>query len=113
MPTTTSKSTSTSSNRTTNPWSADLKDKLAASHSATIYVPLEDGDEQPTGDEIKTLLADGLHVEYDAVRNALAVRKATEDEMAPEPAPVETQQADVSPSTPGASSKVAGVSTSS
>lgn len=67
------------------PFSADLKAKLAASQSTMIYVPV-DG-EPPSDDELKTLAADGLHVEYDAVRDALAVRAATEDEVAAAKAP--------------------------
>lgn len=67
-----------------------LQSQLAASTATIIYVPLDDGD-TPTDDELHALLAEGLHAEVDVVRNALAVRKATEDEVAeakaPEPAP--------------------------
>lgn len=64
----------------------DLKAKLAASSNATLYVPLE-GADMPNDEEIKSLAAEGLHVEYDAVRDALAARKATEDEIAEAKAP--------------------------
>jgi hypothetical protein len=58
-----------------------LQSQLDASTATTIYVPLDDGD-APTDDELHALLAEGLHAEVDVVRNALAVRKATEDEIA-------------------------------
>ena len=88
MPTAT-KTPATTHASTTNPWSADLKDRLAHSQAATIFVPLEDDGEQPSDDELKTLAGDGLHVEYDIVRNALAVRAATPDEIAEATAPAE------------------------
>ena len=83
MPTSTSTTSSSSKASTSSagPFTADLKAKLAASQSATIFVPLEGGG-PPTDDELKALAADGLHAEHDAVRDALAVRAATEDEIA-------------------------------
>lgn len=62
-------------------FTADLKAKLAAGQSTIVYVPLEGGD-APTDAELAALLAEGLHVETDVVRDALAVRAATDDEMA-------------------------------
>lgn len=66
-----------------------LKHQLDNSESATIYVPLESG-EPPSDAELQALLADGIHAEYDAVRGALAVRKATDDEIAEAPAETPT-----------------------
>lgn len=63
-----------------------LRHQLDASTSATIYVPVDDGD-TPTDDELKALLANGLHVELDVVHGALAVRRATDDEIAEATAP--------------------------
>jgi hypothetical protein len=57
-----------------------LQSQLTASTATTIYVPLDDGD-VPTEDELHALLGEGLHAEVDVVRNALAVRAATEDEI--------------------------------
>jgi hypothetical protein len=74
-----------------------LKSQLAASTSSTIYVPLEDGD-APSDDELHALLAEGLHAEVDVVRNALAVRTATDDEMPAASAPATPAPAESSTS---------------
>lgn len=58
-----------------------LKAQLEASSSSTVYVPLDNGD-VPSDAELAALVGEGLHAELDAVRPALAVRAATEDEMA-------------------------------
>lgn len=75
-----------------------LTHQLESSTSTIIYVPLDGGD-APSDAELKALMAAGLHVEHDAVRDALAVRKATEDEIAEASAPA----AEAAPAPPHAS----------
>lgn len=101
MPTSTTKTSGPSGAQSVSVGSlaSDLRARLEASQSTTIYMPLDEGAEPPSDAELQALLTGGLHVEHDQVRNALAVRNATDDEIAaavaphapaPEPAPAST-----------------------
>lgn len=90
MPTTSRTHTTSAPSAATSSMADVLKHQLDNAESSTIYVPLEDGADTPTDDELKALTAEGIHAELDVVRNALAVRKATDEEIAEATAPVET-----------------------
>lgn len=117
MPTRSTSSSTTDSGSTTPaatsslPSADELNQALEESESSTVYIDLGEGATAPTDEELAALVSEGLHAEFDVVRQKLAVRKASDDEVAqtaaesePEPEPAASSSSSPSSSSSSSSS---------